>query len=198
MNLTVNQKRLSAVLAVALVGLLIDQFIGGPAPVSATPAESLLVPRSGGPAAEARPNGTDIPNTARIEKSRSLRSWGAPGVQTRLAELSTATAEPGTGEAVRSDPFRVEQPALVQIPTSKPSERETTAREDADTFAASHQLRAVIGSGPKGVVLISDRMVRMGEGLEGWRLVEIGSTTAVFEKAGFRVRFGLSDVPFPQ
>lgn len=193
MNLTANQKRLFVVLAITLVGLTIDQFIGGPEPASATTADSLLVRPAADPAAA----GAGQSSPSRADKAPTVRTWGAPGIQSRLASLATTDA-PATDDSDHRDPFRAEQRVQIRVPTSAATDSRDAAREAADAFASKHQLRAIIGSGPKGVVLISDRMVRVGEGLEGWKLVSIEKTAAVFERAGIRVRFGLSDALTPQ
>jgi hypothetical protein len=193
MNLTTRQKQLALVLAIGVAGLALDRLVFGPAEGSAASADYLATPAASGTSTIAGPDSTAP--SAQSAGSKPSAAWGARSVSARLAELARSD-KLGTEEShADRDPFHLPRQAKVQevqTPTAQPAQR-NLAREAAEAFAARHQLRATMGSGPRGMVLISDRMVRLGEGLEGWKLVGMDNTTATFEKDGLQVRFVLSD-----
>lgn len=183
MNLTTSQKRLGLVLMIVVAALIVDRLLPSETPVAASADELLVRPAGSTADAEADRNA--------LRRSADNRSapWGAPGVHTRLAAL--AQLHPPTG--VGRDPFHLERPRVSVTPITPPTEDTPRRVSAAEQFAARHQLRAIIGTGRGGMVLVSDRMIRLGEGLDGWRLVHIARDAATFESDGVRVILPLSD-----
>jgi len=183
MKITRNQKRLTVALGVALAALVADRIMPSPKPLAAESTDLLVRPSAEG----ARRSSAAQPATP--ENKPAAHRWGAPGVHARLSAL--ATQQPPT--AVGRDPFHFERPRISVRPI-EPSAPDTARRiSAAEQFAARHQLRAIIGTGRGGLVLVSDRMIRVGEGLDGWRLVHISRDAATFENDGIRVILPLSD-----
>jgi len=206
MTYTTQQKRLVAVLGTAVLALVVDQFVfRGTSSNTALPAAQ-TTPASpsenpGNPTIPAAQNPASSVAAAAADTSalraKNNRFWGARGIHTRLAELAKARDFPASDNWSGRDPFNIERPAdAIPSPTTLPTApHRDTARDEAEAFAGRHQLRAVIGSGPRGMVLVSDRIIRLGEGLDGWKLTNIAKSSATFEKDALRVRFALSDAP---
>lgn len=121
----------------------------------------------------------------------TARGWGAPGVQARLRSLQQRLP----ASAHRRDPFHVERTLVAAVEAPPDTTEACPRRLAAEAFATRHRLRAIVGSGSGGMVLVSDRMVRLGEGVEGWELVHIARDSATFERDGYRVTLPLSDGP---
>lgn len=183
MNLSTSQKRLGGALAVVVAALIIDRLLLSDSPIAAS-AEDLLVR----PAAGTADGGNDRTTPRRSAEDRTSQ-WGSPGVHARLAALAQLHPPAGVGR----DPFHLERPRVSVTPISPPTEDTPRRVSAAEQFAARHQLRAIIGAGRGGMVLVSDRMIRLGEGLDGWRLIHIARDAATFENDGVRVILPLSD-----
>ncbi|MFN4243966.1 MAG: hypothetical protein ACK4PI_12120 [Tepidisphaerales bacterium] len=121
----------------------------------------------------------------------ATRGWGAPGVQARLRSLQQRLP----ASAHRRDPFHFERAQVAAVEPPPDTTESCPRRLAAEAFATRHRLRAIVGSGSGGMVLVSDRMVRLGEGVEGWELVHIARDSATFERDGYRVTLPLSDGP---
>lgn len=183
MNLTTSQKRLGLALLFVVAALIVDRLLPSDAPAAAN-AEDLLVRPVAKPAeAAADPTAPHRPGEDRTAH------WGSPGVYARLTALAQLHPPAGVGR----DPFHLERPRVSVTPITPPNEDTPRRVSAAEQFAARHHLRAIIGTGRGGMVLVSDRMIRLGEGLDGWRLVHIARDAATFENDGVRVILPLSD-----
>jgi hypothetical protein len=188
MSLGKRQKMLIAVTAISVLGFVVDTLTRKPAP-----AEAVAGAVTAEPSAAAGGGKT-------VSADRAGR-WGSRTIAERLR----ATTRPRE-EALSKprDPFHraappvpaaKPEPAVAVKPATKVEEalKGPTATELARDFAAAHTLRATIRSPGGGMALVGDRMVRVGEGISGFKLVAIEPTAAVFEREGVRVRLVISE-----
>ncbi len=166
MALARRQKVLIAVFLLGLVGLVVDRVFlrpqGGPGAASADSSDSYAVPPSpapGGPSATA----------------------GAPGpsVAERLSRV-WPDREPNTVQA--RDPFSLTGSWLGGKATGP-----SAAPDPAQVFAQAHSLGALVVDGRRSNVLINDRVLKLGETIDGYTLVVVKAKSATFECQGQRV-----------
>ncbi|MHC4518138.1 MAG: hypothetical protein ACYTAS_06090 [Planctomycetota bacterium] len=60
------------------------------------------------------------------------------------------------------------------------------------SFAAAHTLEAIIIDAEGQRALIDDRLVRLGESLDGYELVGVNKESVIFERDGERIEFRLT------
>ena len=106
---------------------------------------------------------------------------------------------PGFGwaqaDALNHDPFA--PPAFLTAPplTAAPARGNAGVGKGALPEPAwKPELTAVMVAGPKSVVSIDGKIVRLGEEIDGHRLVEVHEQTAVFVKDRKRVTLSLRDM----
>ncbi len=71
-----------------------------------------------------------------------------------------------------------------------------TAKSDRmapENFERRHRLNMVIGAGTHGVATIDGQPVRIGQSIDGLRLVRVAPRSAVLEKDGMTVTLAISD-----
>jgi hypothetical protein len=89
---------------------------------------------------------------------------------------------PGLAEAqadgLKHDPFA--RPVLAPLPASAASMPGNSAKAPVPDPVWKPELRAVMVAGPKSIVNIDGALVRIGEQINGYRLVEVHEETAVF------------------
>ncbi len=166
MALTKRQKTLIAVFFLGLIGLGVDRVFlrpqGGPDAASADSSDNYAVPLS--PAREA-------PSPAAEAQD--------PGVGERLEQI-WPDRELNTVEA--RDPF-----SLAGSWSDGKATGPSATPESAEAFARAHPLAAVVVSGRQSYISIDDRILKLGEQIEGYTLVSVGTKSAVFERQGERI-----------
>jgi len=166
MVLAKRQKALIAVFLLGLVGLVVDRVFlrpqGGPDSASADSSDSHAVPLS--PAQDA--------------PSAPAEAQG-PGVAERL-QRAWPDREPNAAEA--RDPFSLAGSWLRGAGTGS-----SAAPDPAQAFAGTHPLVAVVVDGRQSYALVNDRVLKLGEQIDGFTLVSVGPKSAVFECRGQQV-----------
>jgi len=165
MALAKRQKVFIAVFFLGLIALAADRVCllpqGGPKQASANAFELYGVPVStADPMPE--PPGAQNPTVA----ERLDRSWSAQEVN----------------EADLRDPFSLTASWQVSPPVDTPP-----APDEAEVFAKTHPLVAVMKDGRQSYVLINDRVLPLGEQMDGFTLVSVGAKSAVFEHEGKQI-----------
>jgi hypothetical protein len=103
---------------------------------------------------------------------------------------------PGFGwaqaDALRHDPFT--RPTFLKVPPPRaapPRDGAAVGRAALPEPAWKPELAAVMLAGPKSAVSIDGTLVRIGDEINGHRLIEVRDQTAVFVKNGKRVTLSL-------
>ncbi len=106
--------------------------------------------------------------------SRALFSFGLAAVLAGFPKSSFSQ-----GEKLQHDPFA--RPALAGL---QHASRPGPARNGEPTAASTRRLKlqAVMVAGPKSIANVDGTMVRIGDQIYGYRLVEVHERGAVFEK----------------
>jgi len=106
--------------------------------------------------------------------TRALFSFGLAAVLAGFPKSSFSQ-----GEKLQHDPFA--RPALAGL---QHASRPGPARNGEPTGAATRRLKlqAVMVAGPKSIANVDGTMVRIGDQIYGYRLVEVHERGAVFEK----------------
>ena len=106
--------------------------------------------------------------------TRALFSFGLAAVLAGFPKSSFSQ-----GEKLQHDPFA--RPALTGL---QHASRPGPARNGEPTAAATRRLKlqAVMVAGPKSIANVNGTMVRIGDQIYGYRLVEVHERGAVFEK----------------
>ncbi len=114
--------------------------------------------------------------------SRALFSFGLAAVLAGFPKSSFSQ-----GEKLQHDPFA--RPALAGL---QHASRPGPARNGEPTAASTRRLKlqAVMVAGPKSIANVDGTMVRIGDQIYGYRLVEVHERGAVFEKN--KTRFAVS------
>lgn len=187
MTLTGRQKKMIAMLAFSVVSFFVDQMFFGPSKVDA--GSSLLL---------ARPGGGEVGQAgagATTQRSAASLQWGARGVQARLVAATRPFATSLVETRDIFHPMGLAKPATEKAPTDMAAR--TVVKESAPdpvvVFLSKHSLRAVMSAGKGGCAMVDDRLVRVGELLDGHRLIALERRAAIFEVNSVRVRLTLSD-----
>jgi hypothetical protein len=178
MEFTKQRKIIVAVLALALLALFADRlFLGGgstgPQPTAAhTPPSA--PPPARAPVLPAVPAGAA--SAAAAATGESLAD--------RLRKL--AEKEDIEITAVR-DAFA---PSVGWIPKRVAPEPTAQPAEEKPDFAKQHELMAVMAG---ALVIVDGKCLRVGAALDGYVLVSVGNSSAVFQSDGDRVELRLKD-----
>lgn len=172
MALNKRQRASMGVLAIGLVALVVDRMFVLP---QSAPA---------GPTAAA----DDYTITATSETAAAPPPVSSPAGLTAATKLETAWSDKN---------LRLDEPRdLFSLPPSWPRtqgpERRIVPTVTAETvFAARHRLEAITMDPQGERALIDDRLLRLGETLEGFELVAIDKESVTFEQGGQRVQLEL-------
>jgi hypothetical protein len=114
----------------------------------------------------------------------------------RLAALAvalsfTALAVPalGQGRALQHDPFV--RPAVGLVPGSAASAAALGRVKAAPEGKPRLNLQAVLVAGSHSIANVDGVMLRVGESIDGYRLLEVQHRSAVFEKNGAKFTLGI-------
>jgi len=157
MVITRRQKIYLAAMCVAIAAWATDRFVfqSGMTAPRAADASSLLVSRGAAPAA-------------------ATATHAAP---LSLNERLDALADGGDSQVPSRDVF---VPPAEWLPAEKPSTAENTHGMSADDFQASHKLTAIVLRGKASVVVMGDQTLHVGQSIDGFVLVNIQSSEALF------------------
>jgi len=166
MALARRQQAFVAVFLLGLVGLVVDRVFlrpqGGPGTAAADSSDTYAVPFS--PVKDA--------------PSPSAEAQG-PSVAERLDRV-WPDREPNAVEA--RNPFSLTPLWLRSVGTGP-----AAGPDAAEVFAQAHPLVAVVMDGRQSYALVNDRVLTLGEQIDGFTLVSVGSKSAVFERRGERI-----------
>jgi len=172
MALNKRQKMSVGVLAIGLVALLVDRMY--------------VLPQSA-PAGQAAP-ADEYTVTATADRAAVPPPVSAPADLTVAAKLDAAWSD--------NNPHSDEPRDLFSLPSSWPTTRRSqeTPRPTVtagSAFAARHRLEAITVDPQGKRALIDDKLLRLGETLEGFRLVAIDTESVAFERDGQHIQLEL-------
>ena len=103
----------------------------------------------------------------------------------------TALASPalGQGRALQHDPFV--RPAVGLLPGNASTAAAPGRLKAAPEGKPKLNLQAVLVAGPHSIANVDGVMVRVGESVNGYRLLEVAHRSAVFEKNGAKFTLGI-------
>lgn len=86
-------------------------------------------------------------------------------------------------------------PSELWLSDLRPEERVVTSSDEVRVmdFGRRHQLKAIASSGTGGAAFIDEKFVRVGQVIDGFRLVKIGYRMVVLESNGVEVVLRLQD-----
>ena len=170
MKVTRERKIYAAVVAIALLGLVLDRTIYGSRD-------------TGADAAQPAPDALLIaPATAPIAAASGVEELS---LATRLA--NTASQERVLGGSDINEPFKSQIAWLTPVRAEAPA----TGPTEAEQFQQKHTLTAVLGTGQSGYVIVDGACVRIGRSIDGFKLVAVDRGSATFESNGARIKLVL-------
>ena len=103
----------------------------------------------------------------------------------------TALGLPALGQsrALQHDPFV--RPAVGLLPGNAPTAATPGRLKAAPEGKPKLNLQAVMVAGPQSIANVDGVMVRVGESINGYRLLEVAHRSAVFEKNGAKFTLGI-------
>jgi hypothetical protein len=108
-----------------------------------------------------------------------------------VALIFTALALPalGQGRALQHDPFV--RPAVGLVPGNASSTAAPGRLKTLPEAKPKLNLQAVLVAGAHSIANVDGVMVRVGESINGYRLLEVEHRSAVFEKNGAKFTLGI-------
>lgn len=156
---TKKQKVLIGLMGIALIALAVDNMSQGPAP------------------AQARPTPAPVPAIAQEAKpavTPPVAVWPERSVGNLLRNLrgqKPRDLDNKQSGNLPQEPATPEDPGLVQ----------------ARQFAQSQKLTAVMRSQEGGFAIINNQIIRKGDSLKGFKLIEVSKDAAVFERGEYMI-----------
>ncbi len=181
MTLTRSRKMILAILALAVAALVTDRLFlsGGTGPQRASASPAAAETRSGA-AAPASPE-TEPPAPA--QKGPRL----ATRLQAIAEQLDLDAA--GARDAFTLPPAWLNE--LQDPPTASQEPEPEPEPDPAARFAEHHTLTSVILTADGGSAVVDGKVVPMGQAIDGFTLVRLTRSTAVFEADGQQVELRL-------
>ena len=176
MKITKKQRISICLLVVAIGALVADRTVLRPG--DATPAQA-------GAAELAAAD--DLPSAANSETQADEGS----SLAARLRELSSSE-DLDSGEV--RDAFKLSQTWLAELCPPEP-ERPATPVRRAKPAEPVHHLTAVILASDGGRAIVDGKCLRVGQKLNGMKLISVSKRSAVLEFGGKRVELTLETVP---
>ena len=180
MKLTKERKLYVGILALAGIGLLVDRLFLAPedAPSNPSSAAAAAIPT--------RP--PVVVPSASTGAAKPAESAGRPSCADRLAKVGRSL--PADLSDLR-DAFRPSAAWCAAIKTAAPSP--SPQQPDKPTFGQQHQLTAVVVDGKGGKAIVDGRCLEVGDQLDGFTLVSVGTKTAVFTNGDVRLVLALPE-----
>ena len=171
MKLTKSQKVYVAVMCLSLACLAIDRlWLGGAASSPATAEAAPLLMAAAAPEIAAGPEATP----AAAQPVPSIQIDPGPSLAERLETLATdhevPVADIGGGF--------LDAPDWISLP-AEPVRQAAPAISRAEQFAARHQLSGVL-VGRQGLAMVDGRAVRVGQKINGFKLINVTEKAARF------------------
>ena len=184
MKLNKSQKMYVIILAVAAVGLLLDQVLlapgaSGPARVQAGAVRTTPGPSPQPPTAE--PPAATVSVAKRLARFNDVRRFDITTVREVLSPSPAWLAELQPPKPEPEPEARTPQSVAVAPAQMSPAER----------FVQRHQLKSTIRREKGGWALIDGHIVEVGQEFDGYRLVAVTDDGAVFESDQGRVELRL-------
>ncbi len=172
MELSKGQKSGVAVLAIALVALIVDRaFLGGgsgPDEASASSNETSVEPMP--EAADPLDPNSESPTVALAQRLESLWSERDPDISQARGIFSLPASW------------------LANVRPATSADRPPSVQDAITMFRTNYQLRGVLMTGrAHGVVTVNDHVLRLGDDLDGFKLIAIEEESATFEADGRQV-----------
>jgi len=179
MTLTRSRKIILAVLALAVAALLADRlFLSGtsePKRAAASPATTETPPAAVEPASP--------------ESEGTAPAQEAPLLARRLQAIAEQLE---LDPARLRDGFTLPKAWLEELQEPPPASQEAEPEESpAVRFAEQHTLTSVILTSGGGSAVVDGKVVPMGQAVDGFTLVRLTRSTAVFEAGGEQVELRL-------
>ena len=162
MKLTRERKIFLGLLGLGAIALAADRLFLGPAGASAAVDEA--------PAAPVKAEAV-APDPAPVRPEK--RATG-PSLAQRLRGATVRLDASSTKDAFK--------PSSAWGVT--PSKVPAAASEDAQTFQATHHITSILQAGDQAIVMIKGKTYRVGEVVDGYRVVEIRTRSVVFQGTG--------------
>jgi hypothetical protein len=174
-----SRKVCLAILALVVVGFLVDRLVldsGATLPreaaASAKPAAVAPAPAPAAGAAEA--------------------VAGYPAVTDRLGAIAEAR---GLDPASVRDAFVPPEPWLSELTAPPPPPPPPVKAEPARDFARGHRLTSVLLAGEGGSAVVDGRFLRLGQEIDGHKLVRLTADAAFFQSGDECVELKLRPLP---
>ncbi len=176
MKLSKQQKSAVAILAIALLALVVDRaFLGGGSVPAGASASSTEAPAEPIPEAADPPDPDSEPPTIRLAQ-----------------RLETLWSERNPDMSRARDVFSLPASWLADVRPATPVDRPPPEQDAVTVFTANHQLRGVVITDQARCVTVDDRVLHLGDELDGFKLVAIEEDSATFEAGGRQVTLTLA------
>lgn len=193
MVLTKRQISMIAVLGASVIGFIVDRaFLDPgtpktaegaaslPAPGPAAPAAAAAAPApAAAPRASAAPAAAPPTATAPAKPATASQAAAAGAARVPLAERLKALAPPDGESAAVREAFAPSSAWLASLEEGKPGP--APQPDSAADFVRTHKLTSVLRRGSVGSAIIDGKVVEVGEGLDGYRLIGLTADSAVFQ-----------------
>ncbi len=176
MKLSMARKVYLAILAAAAAALLADRLLVGYDETPEQARASVGPSRPGAPAAAERPT------------SSPVGAAGPSGPASLADRLKKAAGEAGLDPDSAADAFAPSELWLAQPEEAQAGKNLPTPGE---VFATGHRLSSVVLAGEGGWAIVNGKIVRLGERIDGFDLVELTRSSAVFQAGQERVELKL-------
>ncbi|MEX0887235.1 MAG: hypothetical protein WD009_12445 [Phycisphaeraceae bacterium] len=175
--MTKQQKILAAVLALGACAVVVDQaWLGGGVSGPGSAAAGAGDPVGGDAGADAQTSAGRVAGEALALGAVDL----GPTLAEQLSELAAGQHATITGSG--SDAFSPSE-AWVGRDIQQATAPETEAQAAARMFVERRPLRAVMGTGARGMVNVGGEVVAVGQQVEGFTLDHVAQKSAVFVDA---------------
>lgn len=104
-----------------------------------------------------------------------------------LVSVSVAAQETGV-PVLKHDPFA--EPVLRNMTQSSPEAANSKPVERGPWIP---ELTSTLRAGKNSMVIVNEKVVKLGEKIEGYKLIEVKERSAVFVKNGRKTRLSLDD-----
>ena len=179
MVLSRKRKVLAVVLGLAAMVLVADRLTSGPGQTGPAQVKAAMAP-----------GGSVRPVEGSVTNAGGEVAGDACGlVDDSLAtRLETFSREHNLEPLAVKDAFCAPQSWLADL---KPDRPMSSTQVMAQDFVRQHKLTAVASFQNVGIAVIDDKQVRVGEELDGFRLLRVADRSAVFTSNGVQVKLTL-------